>query len=61
MTRFKRMRNWLARFHRNDSGKMSAEVVLLIALIAIPILVALIAFRDKILGWFEEDQEKLGR
>lgn len=42
----------LREFHRDDAGKISVEVILLIAVIALPLVIVLIAFRDTINGWF---------
>ncbi len=47
------------RFHRNDTGAMSIEKVLLILVIVIPIVVALVAFREKLVGFFTDDSDKV--
>ncbi|MBI1337278.1 MAG: hypothetical protein GC164_09995 [Phycisphaera sp.] len=48
----RRSRKAVNAFIENDHGKMSVEMILLLAVIALPIIIALIAFRDKIGKWF---------
>ena len=55
----KRLAQFTRRFHANESGKMSVEMILLIALIALPIILLLIAFRGKIIGYFQGQQSQL--
>lgn len=45
-------KSFLTRLHRNDTGAMAVEKVLLIALIAIPLILVLVLFKTKIVGWF---------
>jgi Flp pilus assembly pilin Flp len=54
-----RLKNLLLRVHHDDRGAMSAEMILIIALIAIPILVLLAIFRTKIIGWFNTQNQNL--
>lgn len=42
----------------DDTGGLSVEKILLLAVIALPIIIALIAFRDKIIGWFNSKAYK---
>lgn len=54
--RFKRF--W-ARFHRDEAGKMSVEMILLLALIALPIIILLVSFRKTIVEWFKGQSSQL--
>ncbi len=38
---------------------MAVEKILIIALIALPIILVLIAFRDKLIGWFNDQSNNL--
>jgi Flp pilus assembly pilin Flp len=49
----KRMKEFLLRLHRDERGAMAVEKVLLLALIALPIVIILFAFRKTIIGWFQ--------
>ena len=53
------IKNRLAALHRDDRGAMSVEKVLILAIIALPILIVLFAFRKLIVGWFETNSAKL--
>ena len=44
--------SFLKRLHQDTSGKLSVEMILLLALIALPIIILLALFRTKIIGWF---------
>ena len=54
-----RAKTFLTRLHRDETGAMAVEKVLLIALIALPLIIALAVFRTKITGWFEGQQKGL--
>ena len=54
-----RIREYLRRLHRNESGAMSVEKILILALIALPIIIILIAFKGVITGWFSTQQDTL--
>lgn len=56
---FKRTQKFLTQLHRDDAGKMSVEMILLLALIALPIIIILAIFRDKIKGWFSTQSSAL--
>jgi len=38
---------------------MAVEKILIIALVALPILLVLILFRDKLIGWFNDKADQL--
>lgn len=57
--RVSRMRSWLRKMHRDTRGAMAVEKILIIALIALPIILVLIAFRDKLIGWFNDKSNDL--
>lgn len=54
-----RARNAVTAFIENDHGKMSVEMILLLAVIALPIIIALIYFRDTIGGWFSNRKKEV--
>ena len=54
-----RISRFLGRLHRNESGAMSVEKILILALIALPILIILIVFKGTIVGWFTDQQNTL--
>ncbi len=49
-----KMSNFWKRLHRNTSGAMSVEMILLIALIALPIVIILFLFREQLVTWFKK-------
>lgn len=53
-----KLRNVVQRVHRDDRGAMSIEKVLLIAVIVLPIVITLIAFRGKLMEMFKKKSEK---
>jgi Flp pilus assembly pilin Flp len=55
----KRIGRKLKALHEDDSGAMSVEKVMIIALIALPIIIALFAFRKVIVGWFTNQTQDL--
>jgi hypothetical protein len=47
------------RIHGDTGGAMSVEKIMIIALIALPILLALWAFRTKLIDWFNTQSSQL--
>jgi Flp pilus assembly pilin Flp len=47
-----KMRRLFTRLHRDESGAMSVEKILILALISLPLLVVLYLFRNTIVGYF---------
>ena len=56
IARFKR---GLAALHEDDSGAMSVEKILILALIALPIIIVLLLFKDKLKEWFKGQSDQL--
>ena len=56
----KHAKKLLLRIHRDDRGAMSVEKILILAVIALPILIALYLFRKTIVSWFESNSSQLG-
>ena len=54
-----KLKCYLLRLHRDERGAMSTEMILIIALIAVPLLVALAIFRNTIKQWFIGAQSDL--
>ncbi len=54
-----RIKQLLTRLHNNDSGAMSVEKILILALVSLPILILLYAFKGTIVGWFTTQQTDL--
>lgn len=54
-----RIKKALAALHRDERGAMSVEKVLILAIIALPILIVLFLFRQKIVGWFNDNASQL--
>jgi len=54
-----RIRQMARQLHTDTAGAMSVEKILILALIAIPILVILIAFKTTIIGWFQGQSDQL--
>lgn len=54
-----RLKSFLSALHRDESGAMSVEKILILAAIALPILVVLYLFRNIIQGWFKEQSDSL--
>jgi len=44
----------LKRFHQDETGAVSVEQILLLALIFLPIIILLVIFKNKIVGWFQQ-------
>ena len=55
----KRLKNRLKALHDDTGGAMSVEKILIIALIAVPILIVLLFFRKKFVGWFTDEANTL--
>ncbi|HVX84530.1 MAG TPA: hypothetical protein VH253_06910 [Phycisphaerae bacterium] len=55
----KRMLETLQKLDRDDAGAMSVEKILILAIIALPILIVLLLFRQKIEGWFNQQSSTL--
>ena len=53
------LRRFAARLHRDTTGAMSVEKILILALIALPILIVLLLFRRAIVEWFEDQSSQL--
>lgn len=53
------VKNILRQAHGDTRGAMSVEKILILALIALPILVLLLAFRRTIVDWFTEQRDQL--
>ena len=50
---------FLTRLHRDDTGAMAVEKVLLIALIALPLIITMVVFKNTIVKWFTGQQTEL--
>ncbi|HVS72974.1 MAG TPA: hypothetical protein VHQ47_17090 [Phycisphaerae bacterium] len=55
----KRILQLLRTLDRDDAGAMSVEKILILAIIALPILIVLLLFRQKIEGWFNTQATSL--
>ena len=53
------LRRLAGRLHRDTTGAMSVEKILILALIALPILIVLLVFRKTIVEWFNTESSKL--
>ena len=53
------LRRFAGRLHRDTTGAMSVEKILILALIALPILIVLLIFRKKIVEWFNTQDTQL--
>ncbi len=51
--------NFLKRLHRDESGAMSVEKILILAIISLPLLILLYIFKGTITGWFTTQQSTL--
>jgi Flp pilus assembly pilin Flp len=54
-----KVKNALLRFHSDRRGAMSVEMMLILALVAIPILILLYVFGKKAIGWFQSQDQAL--
>ncbi len=48
-----KIKNFCQRLHQDTSGAMSVEMILLVALIALPIVILLFLFRAQLVTWFK--------
>lgn len=55
----KRIGRKIKALHKDESGAMSVEKVMIIALIALPIVIALWIFRKKLVTWFDDQTQDL--
>ena len=55
----KQLKEALTRLHRNETGAMSVEKVLILAVIALPILIILYLFKERVKEWFYGQEEQL--
>lgn len=53
------LRRLAHRLHHDTAGAMSVEKIMIIALIALPIVLALWAFRTKLIDWFNTQSSQL--
>jgi len=44
----------LKKLHADESGAVSVEQILLLALIFLPLIILLLIFKNKIVGWFQQ-------
>ena len=56
---FNRFRRQLRSLHDDTGGAMSVEKIMIIALIALPIIIALWVFRQKLVEWFNGQSDQL--
>ena len=54
-----KFRSRLKALHQDDAGAMSVEKIMIIALIALPIVIALFLFRKTLVGWFTDQTTDL--
>ncbi len=54
-----KLKKFMARLHQDESGAMSVEKILILALISVPILILLYVFKTWIVGEFTTQQDKL--
>jgi Flp pilus assembly pilin Flp len=54
-----KLRSLIKRVHKDTAGAMSVEKILILGLIALPIIVGLLLFREKIVGWFNDQANQL--
>jgi Flp pilus assembly pilin Flp len=53
------MKDLLKRLHRDNAGAISVETILILAVIAIPIIVIILIWGKKIIGWFNDQGTQL--
>jgi Flp pilus assembly pilin Flp len=53
------LRRFIKRLHQDTSGAMSVEKILILGLIALPILIVLLKFRQKIVEWFQGQESQM--
>ena len=54
-----RLKKALLRFHSDQRGAMSVEMMMILALVAIPILILLYVFGKKAIAWFQTQDTAL--
>lgn len=54
-----RIKETLRALHEDESGAMSVEKIMIIALIALPIVIVLIVFRETLKKWFTGQTSQL--
>ena len=54
-----KLKHALLRFHNDDRGAMSAEYMLLLALVGIPVAILLYIFGKKVVTWFKSQDAAL--
>ena len=59
MPTIERIKRGLRALHEDTAGAMSVEKILILALIALPIIIALLLFRQRIIGWFSDKSSEL--
>ena len=55
----KNLRQQVLKIHRDERGAMSVEMMLILAIVAIPVLVLLYIFGKKAIGWFSDQNTQL--
>ncbi len=55
----KNVKKTLLALHKDERGAMSAEYMLLLALIGIPVAILLYIFAKKVIGWFNTQNSNL--
>lgn len=53
------LRKFVGRLHKDTSGAMSVEKIMIIAIIALPIVLALMFFRRQLIEWFSGQSQQL--
>ncbi len=61
MVKLKRLGAFLKQLDRDEGGAMSVEKILILAVIALPILIVLLAFRHTISEWFTTQSNTLSQ
>ena len=54
-----RIKRGIRAIHEDTAGAMSVEKILILALIAVPILIILLLFRQTIVSWFQDQSGQL--
>ena len=55
----KKIKSALGRFHNDQRGAMSVEMMLILAIVAIPVLILLYIFGKKVIAWFGTQNDAL--
>lgn len=53
------MKNFLNRLHRDNAGAISVETILILAVIALPIIIIILIWGKKLIGWFNDQSSTL--